>query len=112
MYCEDDALLYCRRFLCLSIRLVHMGHLTEEERDTTFCDNDNFIPSWSHKQRFVPPSVASDTETRTVHGNLELPSPSTPDHQLSSSFSLLASEFQLASAHLATDDQPEPTSAS
>ncbi|KAH9049567.1 hypothetical protein EDB84DRAFT_1556168 [Lactarius hengduanensis] len=36
MYCEDDVLQYYRKFICLSIPLVHTGHLSEVERDAAF----------------------------------------------------------------------------
>src|SRR6266571_4026223 len=36
MDCVDDVLQYYRQFLCLSVPLVHAGHLSEEERDAAF----------------------------------------------------------------------------
>src|SRR6266702_2403105 len=36
MDCLDDVLQYYRQFLWLSAPLVHAGHLSEEERDSTF----------------------------------------------------------------------------
>ncbi|KAH9010231.1 hypothetical protein EDB85DRAFT_2161690 [Lactarius pseudohatsudake] len=54
MYCEDDVLQYYRKFICLSIPLVHTGHLSEVERDAAFwC---GFHPK--DRSRLRPPLLA------------------------------------------------------